>query len=76
MILEDNQITNVKLWKQEILIVTLYQEHIIANELTSRKRVLLKIVRGPQLVKKFPVFYRTPRLITAFGRATTIYSIS
>jgi len=35
-------------------------------ELTSRSRVLFEKLSGSQLVKKFPAFYGTRRLITAF----------
>jgi len=37
--------------------------------LTSRGRIFLQKLRGRQLVKKFPEFYATPKLITAFTNA-------
>jgi hypothetical protein len=37
--------------------------------LTPWRRVLSEKLTGPQLVKKFPVFYGTQRFITAFTSA-------
>jgi len=37
--------------------------------ITPWKRVLLKKLAGPHLVKKFPAFYRARRFITAFTSA-------
>ena len=43
--------------------------HTFITLLTPRSRVLPEKLRGPQLLKKFPVFYGTRRFITAFTRA-------
>jgi hypothetical protein len=41
----------------------------ITNLVTSRSRVLLEKLTGPQIVKKFTLFYGTRRFITAFTSA-------
>ena len=43
--------------------------HRPSYSLTPRSRVLLKKLTGSQLVKKFPAFYATRRLITSFTSA-------
>ena len=39
------------------------------------KQNSFEIMRGPQLVNIFPAYYGTPRLITAFKRATPTQSM-
>ena len=43
--------------------------YMLANSLTPRSSGHPKKLTGPQLIRKFPAFYITRRLITAFTRA-------
>ena len=50
-----------------LLIYSLIHSHTYLLSLWSR--VLIEKLTGPKSVKKFPTFYGTPRLITAFASA-------
>ena len=56
----------VKLWKKNRLILLYF--------LTQWSRVLLEKLTNSQIVKKFPIFYETRRLITAFTNARHLSS--
>jgi hypothetical protein len=51
------------------LLLTLTTYYPFQSLLTSCGRVFLEKLTGPKLIKKFPAFYRTRRLITAFTSA-------
>jgi len=49
---------------------TYHCQDILTNYLTPRSRDLLEKRTGPQLIKKFPEFYRHRRFITTFTRSS------
>jgi len=49
--------------------ITYLLTYLLTHSLTPWSRVLLKKLNGFQLVKKFPTFYGTQRLITTFTSA-------
>jgi hypothetical protein len=56
-----------------VVVVIVVEVVVAAAALTLHGRGLLEKLTGSQLVKKFPTFYGTRRLITAFTSARQLY---
>ena len=59
--------------KVGVYLFTYLITHLLTHLLTPESRVLLEKLTGLQLVKKFPAFYGTRRLVTAFTSARHLF---